>query len=174
MRTSYDSNVMPHLMSNQQLLPYRQVAQNVLSPDTPTGFNRVPIESPRNAYSTLPCSSRPNRAQFVQPINKTPPSFIESGLTESQLGTCSGSVQSLTNDVPTNWQSNITTSHNSGKQSPISPSNLPDSPSNFFPNDEKDEDEQMEEESRILIDAINSAMPKPRSFKLEKSDSVDG
>jgi hypothetical protein len=161
MRTSYDSNVMPHLMSNQQLLPYRQVAQTTLSPDTPTDF----ANSTRNNYSTLPHSSRPNQTQFVQPIDK--PNFAGNGLTDSQTGTCNGSVQSLTNDdVPTNWQSNITTTRNSGDQSPISPSNLLDSPSNFFLNDE---DEQLDED--LLIDAINSAMPKPT---LEKSDSVDG
>jgi hypothetical protein len=91
-------------------------------------------------------------------------------LTESQIGTCNGSIQSL--EVPSNWRSNITTNKNSGNHSPTSPSDLPDSPSNFFL-----DDDQLDEESCILAEAIEAAMPKPRQAKntsiklLTRSDS---
>jgi hypothetical protein len=139
MRTSYDADLTLR-PNNQRLLPYRQAFQQQFSPCSPKYFN------PSN--STFP---RPKVAEVTKMAEVADP-----GLTESLLGTCNGSFQSLTNDLPTTWRSNVSTNKNSGNQSPISPSNLPDSPSNLFLDGE---------DSIILAEAIESVMPKPRNVK---------
>lgn len=164
MRSSYDStNAIPHLMSNQ-LLPNRQVSQSIMSPDSNFKCHS------NNSYSTFPHSRR------TQSKEKQDSFLYDANLTESQIGTCNGSMQSLTNEVPTNWRSNITTNKNSANHSPASPSDLPDSPSNLF----LDNADDFDDESCILAEAIEAAMPKPRQIKsnpvslLTRSDSIDG
>lgn len=173
MRTSYDSTAMSHLISNQQLLPHRHISQTILSPDAPhTNFNGCP---PNNQYSTFPYS----RKHHADSKERSSAFVFESHLTESQIGTCNGSMQSLTNEVPTNWQSNVTTHKNTGNHSPISLSNLPDSPSNLFSDNTNEVDQrEFEDESCILTEAIEAVMPKPRQVSSPNSaprfDNVDG
>ncbi|CAD5205362.1 unnamed protein product [Bursaphelenchus okinawaensis] len=98
------------------------------------------------------------------------------GLSESTLATRNGSFQSISGDVPTNWKSNMTTTRNSGNQSPSSLSELPDSPSHYSKlSDHEDfDDEQVGKDKHLLHSAIASALPKPSRLRKGNEKQNDG
>ncbi|KAI6234404.1 hypothetical protein M3Y99_00790900 [Aphelenchoides fujianensis] len=153
--------------SNQRLLPQRQGWQH---------FVQTPEEGPPATASE----------------RRDPPTPVDLG--ESALGTGVGSLQSLTADLPSGeWPSNVTTARNSGLQSPFSPSNLPDSPSDFFherldegaarPLDHpgrrhrirrnhEPQSRKSAEKSSILEESIMRVMPLPKARHLLQNSSL--
>ena len=93
------------------------------------------------------------------------------GIPESLLGTRSGSVESLNDEVNNvSWQSSVNTDVvNSAEMSPVSESDLPDSPTEFAAQQvvrrtikaEEDYYGSLEPVDEVLSRVINSALPKP-------------
>ncbi|KAI6178739.1 hypothetical protein M3Y98_00534200 [Aphelenchoides besseyi] len=163
MRLSSERNDLACVTSNQRLLPQRQGWQYYIQ--SPDDERRQSTDS---YFGTFPYSRRNGPSVDRTKNTRESPTPLE--MDSSALATGLGSLQSLSAEIPSGWQSNITTARNSGIQSPFSPSNLPDSPSDLFIDKL---DGNTFENSNILADAIESVMPKPRATKTEPSTNDD-
>ncbi|CAD5208604.1 unnamed protein product [Bursaphelenchus xylophilus] len=142
---------------------------------------RARENSPKLA--TPPVNMAPSIAQIDQTNPAAEPEIVLQaglGFSDSTLATRNGSFQSISGDVPSNWKSNMTTTRNSGNQSPSSPSDLPDSPSHYskFSDDEsqffeqKKEEKVEKKEKKLLQSAIASALPKPSRLREKQENNL--
>uniref|UniRef100_A0A1I8A3M1 Adenomatous polyposis coli protein n=1 Tax=Steinernema glaseri TaxID=37863 RepID=A0A1I8A3M1_9BILA len=108
-----------HTSENANFMPYRSATlprHFETSGQRRNEFNRQANQPPRHAQQSV----EPSEAQVGECQE----------LSDSMRATRSTSMQSLTEDVPntSEWPSEINTTNNSSRLSPISPSEIPDSP----------------------------------------------
>ncbi|KAE9556314.1 hypothetical protein FO519_000497 [Halicephalobus sp. NKZ332] len=129
----------------------------------------TPVRNPLNLHLSRGVSLPPEENIFLRE------SEIQNeagrGIPESLLGTRSGSVESLNDEVNNvSWQSSVNTDVvNSAEMSPVSESDLPDSPTEFAAQQvvrqaikaEEDYYGSLEPVDEVLSRVINSALPKP-------------
>ncbi|KAI6203463.1 hypothetical protein M3Y94_00559600 [Aphelenchoides besseyi] len=159
MRLSSERGDLACVTSNQRLLPQRQGWQYYIQ--SPDDERRQSTDS---YFGTFPYSRRsgPSVDSSSSKSTREPPTPLEMN-SSSALATGLGSLQSLTAEIPSGWQSNITTAKNIHRICPIR--RLICSTRILT---------AMLSRIRIfLADAIESVMPKPRTTKTEPSTNDD-